>query len=1380
MKEESKKVGLLVNRYGLLAILGLGYSLMGTNAYGSDSTAPTAFPGDFDLQGIRPDTRLFANKATGNDAWIFDQNGNLSEGSRQGNVFRDKQEDSIKILGTGKAGNTVQVVFDRANEPGTDFDVHIKDGVPAAVANGIIVHNTKVGHYDDDLGKNTVGGAFYALYQAAQVASAQKLINVYKAACTDVKASADTNVKPSTTNDAAYDAILAVLDTLKLSTYTANAGLSGDIVSVDDMKKALENVAAAAASAKGSAIGQTNFGGLTLADGATTVPWTDGTSDAGGPALAVLFNTKVTGGITNQQMNDAIKAIQDAIEREKTTSGTHLTVKTAKDALNNFLDNTLNAVTNCTGQLSIHGAACRFEDIRDALKEYKGSWSNFISQMDWILDEDFLGNELFNWVRNFQAGGTWAGVFDNTLADLVNNYEIKAPFVIAPEAADSNAPLRTFILQITQNQLAKLLKIGIKENKRSIFIKTENMRENEKSVVVFDANGENRKPTKLGEISYDKLDKDLSLALLNETKARGSVWGISSVENPTQGYDHLTLQIAKISEGDLAITKTLYLKKLILGASPENPITANLIRGDKREEVSFIGNTDSTIIGQLEMENGSLYLHDGIDVLENFSLRYVMQKLPVYGDDNHPDTVTGSVDPADVSENGDYYLGGDVRILPGVTLTIAGRAIRPLDPDLKPALNGSGDGNVGVFSVAGNLSFEGSLVREPEGVAGAHAPDSKVDFSIENVDGISYHNYIVVTGGSMVQPREIRLNGKTVRLHDTAADSVLDKINTKDSSQFILVKAGSHAKVIGSDDPSGTGTLKLDLHGDNAKRIVLVKLEKGASVLFDPITLDAGLYTAIKADEDGEIRFLDSHEVSLKGDISAGRDLRLTFLLGDPDAAKPATILNWASGTFDIPANEKVHIVLGIEGKDATQMGSKAFQALLDAYKAKNPQLQFIALTGNTSKDDIVKLFSPEGLPKGVTFEMDPASGNVVLDLSNAKVAATIQELLGGKLDTSYLSGKFQKIVNNAYENGVNTSIEAGILNYVQAGEAGALPAFSKTTTEEKNRMTLALINSARETAYSKMGGEFFGDKHYSVWASGFGDTTKNGTSSSYKMDCDIYGFTAGIDWRANNNLLIGALGGGGKAKAKYKGDVHLVNADASKGNLDSYFGGIYGMWDEFIQDICVKFSIMAGHGKYKEHYALPSLTAIATPTVHPDHKGHWISGNIDCTYKHWNLFGFNVGPWVSLSASTIHQKADSVHLDDVPNAHFERKVAAADHYPVEAAIGIAADYDFSSGMLELALGYKHEFRNRRNGEVSLKEIYNTGSYKGATVANGSQVAESFEFDAFNVDTAKNSFVARASWNMKFGNFGLSLGGHTQIGDHFRDLAGSITASYAF
>jgi hypothetical protein len=46
--------------------------------------------------------------------------------------------------------------------------------------------------------------------------------------------------------------------------------------------------------------------------------------------------------------------------------------------------------------------------------------------------------------------------------------------------------------------------------------------------------------------------------------------------------------------------------------------------------------------------------------------------------------------------------------------------------------------------------------------------------------------------------------------------------------------------------------------------------------------------------------------------------------------------------------------------------------------------------------------------------------------------------------------------------------------------------------------------------------------------------------------------------------------------------------------------------------------------------------------------------------------------------------------------------VDPADRRSIEATIDIAADHDLSAGILELEMGYKHEFGNLRDLKISL------------------------------------------------------------------------------
>lgn len=146
------------------------------------------------------------------------------------------------------------------------------------------------------------------------------------------------------------------------------------------------------------------------------------------------------------------------------------------------------------------------------------------------------------------------------------------------------------------------------------------------------------------------------------------------------------------------------------------------------------------------------------------------------------------------------------------------------------------------------------------------------------------------------------------------------------------------------------------------------------------------------------------------------------------------------------------------------------------------------------------------------------------------------------------------------------------------------LETINRSAAEENARGVMQLADSARRTAYNNLDKFLEPSAHYSIWASGFGDIARQKVCG-YKMNYDIYGFEAGIDAALNNYWTLGLLGGYGKVNGKFKGEYKLSGASdyLDKCDTKSYFGGIYGMWSDFVQDLEIKFSLLAGHAKFGE-----------------------------------------------------------------------------------------------------------------------------------------------------------------------------------------------------
>ena len=134
-------------------------------------------------------------------------------------------------------------------------------------------------------------------------------------------------------------------------------------------------------------------------------------------------------------------------------------------------------------------------------------------------------------------------------------------------------------------------------------------------------------------------------------------------------------------------------------------------------------------------------------------------------------------------------------------------------------------------------------------------------------------------------------------------------------------------------------------------------------------------------------------------------------------------------------------------------------------------------------------------------------------------------------------------------------------------------------------------------------------------------------------------------------------------------------------------------------------------------------------------HKGFFISGNIDATYQHWNVWGLDFGPWLSIAVTNVHHRAHGdvigqVKEEEEVSHDIKKMIGSANRRAVETILGVAASYDLTSnGILTFNLGYKHDFRRLKGGDAELLS---------------SNEKEVIKYDLKNVRSGRDSFVAKA------------------------------------
>ncbi|MDR2807037.1 MAG: autotransporter outer membrane beta-barrel domain-containing protein [Puniceicoccales bacterium] len=1080
----------------------------------------------------------------------------------------------------------------------------------------------------------------------------------------------------------------------------------------------------------------------------------------------------------------------------------------------------------------LHGAEAGIESACAALKD----------MYEYILPPDEANAlEKYKNGRSDDPG-------NNLIAQAYGKFvfdDIEALFSVDPTSKFEGHRLWTF--QLTDQREATSKGGGTKdplgEADKPAFLKINpaNLTANDTVFVSFE-NGDLEKdsslPLKIGDIVFRGLDKDLNLTLMNALNLKNaaeikgqttvqmttsaSIWDILDPSSIGTSYQHLTLQLFRQHKSrteanpydfdfQTSIKTPIAVKKLVLGMS-------------KKEDRNLKWAAD---------HNGQTTLASLPEVQQNYPVSALFHEVLIVGADVDGIQVQGDsrlaissiIDTSSGSGSGSgkainvagLALGGKISFAegPSTTLTLGGDVagtsllIVPFQYDNNTTSFVTADGKNHEIEITSGqtLALSSGIIFPAIEVGTDIIKETSIEDFCKSIikppaaapTKSMGHSYISLSGGTMESPSSLYLQGQTLTLlggKDLPKDAT---INGETTSALIVVGENAYAKIVGHKDKS-VGALVLK---DTASDMSLISLKKGATLLLDPIILNAGeKYVAIDAPSDSTIQLITGHTVELIGNIkTTTNNLKLIFLLPEGETMNgnnPA--LKWTQGNI-VP--ESATIQLGIDISSLVkQYGlnevANFIQDCKDS-KAANPfSIDFGA--NNDRAKALAERFSKEMVgTKLPGLKLAFENGKLVFDFKNAVIPRTIQSYLGDAFDWTYISNGFRDYLNSAASKNGNdsTDFEEVFRDYLFSDldvreKSKAISNLNKTTTEEKHQATFAIVENIQESVYTNMAPGLNANHHYSLWGSAFGDLVRSGRSSSYKMNCDVFGFIVGIDSYLTNNFLIGLCGGYGKAKAKYKGDMIFKSDESNKCDVKSYFGGVYGMLDDYVTDLTTKFIVAAGRGKYEEAYALPSLmlppdlAAGANPNTSDytntdtHHGGHWIAANIDLTYKHWNYYGIDAGPWLSLSLGTVHQKSNSTvfRSSTVADCKLMRSIESANRRSIAPVIGMVLSYDFNLGNFELGFGYKHDFRHLTGGKVTLSMTDNAGR---VILDDEKNTPEYCTFNASGISTGKNAFVARAALNMKFNNnFGLSLGGHGQIGNNLKSIAGTITASYSF
>lgn len=210
-----------------------------------------------------------------------------------------------------------------------------------------------------------------------------------------------------------------------------------------------------------------------------------------------------------------------------------------------------------------------------------------------------------------------------------------------------------------------------------------------------------------------------------------------------------------------------------------------------------------------------------------------------------------------------------------------------------------------------------------------------------------------------------------------------------------------------------------------------------------------------------------------------------------------------------------------------------------------------------------------------------------------------------------------------------------------------------------------------------------------SVWADGFGQYDSQGKfREQFGYRAWNGGVIVGLDYQVVQNFYLGAAGSYTHSHIHWK-------ESAGEGDINSYYGGIYGTWYQNMYFI--DFSAFGASNDYDETRNLKFGTI--DRKAKSDHDGFLAMGNLSggATFRLHNSHVL-LQPFISLDYLYLHEDSFKEHGADSLDLHVSRK---KDNF-LRSEIGLFTSYcmKFDQGKFipEVKLSYVHEshFKNKR------------------------------------------------------------------------------------
>ncbi|MDR0351520.1 MAG: autotransporter outer membrane beta-barrel domain-containing protein [Puniceicoccales bacterium] len=473
------------------------------------------------------------------------------------------------------------------------------------------------------------------------------------------------------------------------------------------------------------------------------------------------------------------------------------------------------------------------------------------------------------------------------------------------------------------------------------------------------------------------------------------------------------------------------------------------------------------------------------------------------------------------------------------------------------------------------------------------------------------------------------------------------------------------------------------------------------------------------------------------------------------------------------------------EGGVDIEIAGKSFEDLsLEEPGESGKKIPLVAL-GDKKAEEFAEKVNLEGAVSNllINMEVGDISGDGSVFGVNGYEVSAYSDAINEGFDTIGISDDFLRMVDNLQGNDGISDDQRALFQMLIADydvdedgfdNADIARSLSRSTIDERNRITLKIAELARNSIYSHLGSAS-NDREF--WVSGMGDLVRQKQVKGYGMRAGIWGASLGYDMSLGDDWTLGAMLGYGHASVKYNG---LTLLSGNNGSQRSFFGGLYGEWASQVRDLSVKFCGLFGHSKYKEWGNRPiapgggdddeeESEGADIGRFYSSHNGGWVLFDANTVWLPWKVQSVKLGPWLDLTYGYVRQKHGTESVTPLGDDGKKDKDADVEdgiaygkgrRHSFSSIIGGHAEKDFSFGKLFAEIGYKREWLRR--------------------VKLGTSEFMDLTYSPAKGKISKNSCVIRVGYDLSKDNWGFGIGLETQLSKKWKDYAGTVAASYSF